>query len=346
MPALNRLAECVNDLEDVDCLLCGSTERQVLYRGKDRLHHVPGEFTLVECTRCGFIYLSPRPDRDEIRHFYPSDYLPFRPAIHEERSPLRRFDRLFGLYRRCRLIRQLKSRGSLLDVGCGTGDFLAVMQSYPGWTVRGLEPHAEAAAQARAQYGLSIDPVYLDDLPYQDGAFDVVTMWDVLEHLPRPRESLGRLRRVLRSDGVLVIGLPNRDSLDAKLFGQYWAGLDVPRHFSVFSVSDVTRALLEAGFDKPEIFNLNGGYHAFALSVRFLLDGARADPKLRAVILSTISSLPFRLASVPYFSLLKWLKMGSTMIIVARTACEGGKNNKHTDARVTTRNTLTGSTHD
>jgi SAM-dependent methyltransferase len=306
-------------VEDVNCLLCGHAERRVRFRGKDRLHHVPGEFTLVECARCGFLYLSPRPDSTEIQRYYPDDYLPFRSAIHEERSPIRRFDRLFGLHKRCQVIRQFKSEGYLLDVGCGTGDFLAVMRSYRGWEVRGLEPHGGAVARAREKYGLAVDHAYLDDVPYAPGTFDVVTMWDVLEHVPRPLHSLRHLRDALRPDGVVIIGLPNRDSLDARLFGQYWAGLDVPRHFSVFSVAHITHTLLEAGYEKPYVLNLNGGYHTFALSVRFWLDEVTCDRRPNDFVVAALGSLPARLLTFPYFSVLKWTKKGSTMILVART---------------------------
>ncbi len=311
-------------MERVSCLLCDSPDSRVRYRGRDRLHHTPGEFTLVECCRCGFLYLSPRPVGAELEPYYPRDYLPFRPAIHEERSPWRRFDRMVGLRKRCEVIRRQKASGTLLDVGCGTGDFLFAMAKNTGWQVRGLEPHPAAAARARASYGLTVDECSLEAAPYPAESFDVVTLWDVLEHLPWPRQALRRISELLRPGGLVVIGVPDRDSFDAKLFGPAWAGLDLPRHFSVFSAHHVARCLNEANFGPPTITNLNGGYHSFALSVRFWLDDATVPAVVRRVGLGVVDAFPFRVATLPYFVLVQRLRRGSTMIVTARKPAFGG----------------------
>jgi SAM-dependent methyltransferase len=306
------------DLEEVACLLCGSQRRRGRFRGHDRLHPTPGEFTLVECADCGFLYLSPRPTGAALARYYPSEYLSFRAALDEEPSALRRFERRLGLQRRCDVILQRKSRGALLDVGCGTGDFLAAMRDYPGWQVRGLEPSPDAAERARRSYGLSVDTGSLEAAPYPPGSYDVITMWDVLEHVPQPRAALPQLAAILRSGGLLVVGLPDRGSVDARLFGPYWAGLDVPRHFSVFTRAQIADLVQASGFAPPEIFNYNGGFHSFALSLRFWLGHRRAPGWLRDLILGTIGSPPGRLLSLPYFWLLQRRARAATMIVVAR----------------------------
>lgn len=304
-------------MEEVACLLCGARVYRVRYWGHDRLHQVPGKFQLVECRSCGFWYLSPRPDKDEIGRYYPAEYLPFRPSLHEEKSLLRRQERRYGLHRRCKVVRQHVPEGHLLDIGCGTGDFLAVMATYPGWTVEGLEPHAAAAQRAREQYGLTITQGDLDDKVFPNETFDAVTLWDVLEHVPRPLDTLRTIRRVLRPGGHVIIGLPNRDSIDARLFGQYWAGLDVPRHFSVFNETNITTALVQSGFARPTTRNLNGGFHSFALSVRFWLSSKDLSEWQRRMVLTSLYSLPFRLTTLFYFSLLKTMRLGSTMVVAA-----------------------------
>jgi SAM-dependent methyltransferase len=295
----------------------------VRFHGWDRLQHVPGEFTLVECVSCGFLYLSPRPNADELQQYYPADYLPFRPPLTEERSSIRRFDRLIGLRRRCNVIAKQKPSGSLLDIGCGTGDFLAVMDSYRGWNVRGLEPHEAAATRAREKYELEIDQCRFDEAFYPRESFDVVTLWDVLEHVANPRIALNRIHEILRPDGLVVIGVPNRESFDARLFGPAWAGLDVPRHFSVFSFAHLSGSLREAGFTQVTMSNLNGGYYSFALSVRFWLDRQTSPAWPQALVLGMVNSFLFRLASLPYFSLVKWLRRGSTMIVTAQKQANG-----------------------
>jgi len=305
-------------VETVNCHLCGASDRRVRYRGRDLLHGTRGEFTIVECVSCGFLYLSPRPDQSEIDRYYPSDYMPFRRPLQQESSAVHRYDRGIGLRRRCRMIQRWKQTGSLLDVGCGTGDFLVAMRSVPGWSVRGLEPSSGAAEQARALSGLEVDQVFLDQAEYPAGSFDVVTLFDVFEHLPDPREALRRINNWLRPDGVVVLGLPNRRSVEASFFGEYWAGLDVPRHFSIFSPGDVRRLLRETGYAAPEIFNLTGGYFSFVLSVGFWLVGSERPTWQRAAVNSILRSLPVRAFAFPSFMLLKWLRLGSTMIIVAR----------------------------
>jgi SAM-dependent methyltransferase len=307
-------------MESVSCLLCGCTAAKEYRRGSDRLHHLPGEFRLVECSRCRFVYLSPRPTADEIGRYYPDDYKSYRPAVHEEKSALRRLDRRFGLRRRCGVITRFKRSGTLLDVGCGTGDFLAAMGSIPGWEVRGLEPHPRAAEWARAKYGLTVDQVSLDEARYPAGSFDAITLWDVLEHLPHPREALERLHDLLRPTGIIMLALPNRTSVDARLFGPFWAGLDVPRHFSVFSPPELAGVLTRVGFGQQWLLNLNGGYHSFALSCHFWLEGEGPARGVAGIALRLVDSLPFRLATLPYFQTLAWLRRGATMIVVAQKA--------------------------
>jgi SAM-dependent methyltransferase len=306
-------------MEAVDCLLCGCADRRVRFRGRDWLYGGAGEFTVVECARCGFWYLSPRPDRREIVRYYPRDYRPFTPSLYEERSIFRSLDRMHGLRARCNVILRYRGCGHLLDVGCATGDFLAAMRAHAGWRVRGREPHPGAVAQARERHGLVVDEGDAEDLPYDASTFDVVTMWDVLEHVRDPVSTLRRVQRILRPGGLLVLSVPNRDAWDARLFGSHWAGLDVPRHFSVFSPRHLVRALEEAGFVDPEVQNLSGSFHAFALSVRSWLAGGSRWARIGPTIANAVDSTPLQLLTLPYFQLVKRLKRATSMVVIART---------------------------
>src|SRR5947209_1127055 len=144
-------------MESVNCLICGQEDRRIRYHGHDRLHPIPGEFTLVECTSCGFLYLSPRPDPTNITRYYPPEYGFYEPNPGEPGHDFS--DRITQVNRhnRCRTVLRYRTSGDLLDYGCGAGGFLGTMQTYPGWRVRGLEPFApNAGKRARERYGVTV----------------------------------------------------------------------------------------------------------------------------------------------------------------------------------------------
>jgi len=103
-------------------------------------------------------------------------------------------------------------QGSLLDVGCATGSFLSLAKA-KGWRCSGVEVSAFAAAQARERTGCEVFCGKLEDAPFADGSFDVITMWDLLEHLPDPLQGLEKARRLLKPNGLLLVNTPNENSL-------------------------------------------------------------------------------------------------------------------------------------
>ena len=180
------------------------------------------------------------PTRPEIDRYYPPEYGMYATPMAEEEDPFFRGLRQYDFDRRCDAVLKYKKGGSVLDVGAGIGDFLAAMRDRGGWEVRGVEPSLVAAKRARAVYNLDIDIARLDEVSYPPESFDAVTLWEVLEHVPQPREALCKIFEILMSGSVAVMSIPNRDSIDARLFGPGWIGLDIPRHFSV-SVAPTSR---------------------------------------------------------------------------------------------------------
>jgi SAM-dependent methyltransferase len=319
-------------METVDCLLCGRSEHRVRYRGRDRMGHGPGEFTLVECCRCGFLYLSPRPDATELPRYYPSNYEFYQSTVLEDPSAFSRANRQYDLAKRCDLVLRQRSSGDLLDVGAAVGDFLAAMRARPGWRVRGLELDAGAADHARRVYGLTVDQGDLESVRYPPCSFDVVTLWEVIEHLPQPRHALRCIHTLLRPGGAMVMSLPNRRAMAARLFGPYWLGLDVPRHFSVFSPADISHALQEAGFERPHVFTPRGhlgathnGLLCGMASLHFWLAGDGPQTTLQswaATVLDRLAVNPRAVVSLfvltlPYSWLIRALNRGTQMIVVA-----------------------------
>ena len=149
-------------------------------------------------------------------------------------------------------------RGSLLDVGCATGSFLSVARER-GWECRGVEVSAFAAARAR-QTGCEVFCGKLEDAPFDDGTFDVITMWDLLEHLPVPLQGLKDARRLLRPSGVLLVNTPNENSLLRRIARLLYRGsgghITVPidrlyHHYHLYYFAADTIGLLfqRAGFE-------------------------------------------------------------------------------------------------
>lgn len=129
-----------------------------------------------------------------------------------------------------------KSKGNLLDIGAGTGDFLAFAKTKK-WEVLGIEPSSKAKALARKK-GI---PFVENTRDLSDNSFDVITMWHVLEHVRDLDQQLSELKRICKPGGYVIIAVPNFKSYDAKYYKEFWAAYDVPRHLWHFSKTAITK---------------------------------------------------------------------------------------------------------
>jgi len=261
-------------LEEVPCDYCGSRDADVLLRGRDRAHGMPGEFNVVACRRCGLARTSPRPTVESLAAAYPEEYPEHQVDGREARAPqgLLRWAlvnrRGYPLGRRSpAAVRWLMAplaaaalsgrrtfgylpytgEGRLLDFGCGVGGYVATMAA-AGWKSEGIDMSAEAVRRGR-EAGLTL---HLGTLPGADLApqlYEVVTMWQALEHVPSPKATLEAVRRLLRPGGRLLVVCPRLDSLDARWFGAAWFALELPRHLTHFTAATLRRHLEAAGFE-------------------------------------------------------------------------------------------------
>ena len=211
---------------------------------------------------------------------------------------------------------------TVLDVGCARGDFLGLMRRH-GWVPAGIEPSAHLASQAAAA-GLPVWPMPLATAPVPAGVFDLVTLWDVLEHLPDPVSGLQQIHRLLSPSGRLVLNTPVEDGWDARLFGRRWSGWDAPRHTVVFGRATLERALNRAGFRIVKTHRVFETYLITALSLGLMARESLPGPVARAVW----SGLHFRgtrLAMEPVWRILdRWLG-GSSLAVVAEPATLGAR---------------------
>jgi len=236
------------------CPVCRDPRYQELFGLRDRLFRVTeSSFTLRECAGCGVLYIDPMPAEEEIEALYPASYWmgagdpPRGKALRNLRERYRRI--VISSHRR--IVRSVVDRqmregrwAGLLDVGCGDG---SALESFACRPCTGLEisPQAARAVQTR---GLGSVRGLLAPAPFRREAFSLVTMFHVLEHLPRPQIYLESAREILTKDGTLIVQVPNADSWQARLLRSRWQGFDPPRHLVNFSARTL-RALLEsAGF--------------------------------------------------------------------------------------------------
>ncbi|NTU80771.1 MAG: class I SAM-dependent methyltransferase [Chloroflexales bacterium] len=233
-------------MKEISCNLCGSDERRLLCTGYDR--SIPQNtrvYSLQQCTRCGLVYLSPRPDTpEELDEIYPPSY----------ESYVGEGQRLLMLMRRAawrpeinEILARTTPASKILEIGSATGEFLAELRRRGRSQLVGLELSAEAARIARERHGLDVRASALDDAELPAGSFDLVVLRHVLEHMPDPRATLGTIARLLRPGGHCIFTIPNIDSHTARIFGRDWYGYDVPRHFFLFPRRTLVTLLKVAG---------------------------------------------------------------------------------------------------
>jgi SAM-dependent methyltransferase len=304
-------------MERIVCPLCRSPDYVPCATLIDRLMGVPGQFTIVRCTRCELHYLNPRPTLEELAPYYPRDYDPYTVPLPDELPFFQRLSVRYGLRKRCRAVQRLKRGGQLLEIGCANGLFMDAMRRVGGWHVQGVEVNELAARYARERLGLDVTTGTLAEAQFSDDQFDAVAMWDVLEHVHDPGKTLREIHRVLKPDGVLVLRLPLLDSWDRRLFGRYWVGWDAPRHLTTFSLRTLRQMLGQADFDLEHAASISGSYPTFSLSLRFWAQDhlpQHAQHKLRVVL----DSLAVRAAVSPIFYLMDRLALGTVVTVVAR----------------------------
>ena len=142
----------------------------------------------------------------------------------------------------------------MLDIGCGSGELLNLFQE-KGWKIVGVEPDELVRNAAISRYSLDIrEEASLKKIT--DGSFDVVTMWHVLEHVPGLVDRVKEVKRLLKNDGILVVAVPNSNSMDAKIYGEHWAAYDVPRHLWHFTKDSIAMLFRNHGMVIAKILRM------------------------------------------------------------------------------------------
>jgi methionine biosynthesis protein MetW len=246
-------------LEVVACPLCDARDAPsaAVASGVDYEYgsssHV---FNFVQCSRCGLVYLNPRPHVSELAAIYPPHYYSFVGGdegnafigalrARWEASKIADYTRYVG-----------RGDANILDVGCGRGRLLALMRRLStSWNLYGIELDAEAVAAARAN-GFSVAQTTLEEYE-PEARFDLIILQQVIEHVAQPRQVMRKIRGLLNPGGVVVIETPNLAGWDYRLFRSgAWGGYHFPRHWALFTPAQLKRLATEERFEIVEHQNL------------------------------------------------------------------------------------------
>ena len=277
-------------------------------------HYASGEaFHLCRCSACGFLFTQDFPAEAEIGRYYETpDYISHSDTRKGLVNTLYHWVRTVMLGRKARLVMNEahRRRGRLLDIGTGTGYFAHAMDER-GWRVDAIEKNAQARAFAKEHFGLEVLP---DGAwaSLQEGAYDVITLWHVMEHLEHLNDTWERLYRLLSPKGVLIVAVPNCSSFDAHKYGGQWAAYDVPRHLWHFTPGTMQQFGAKHGFILAERHPMP--FDAFYISMLTEKYMHRSCPFLRGLINGTLA----------WFSALVKKERSSSMIYVFRKKKSGG----------------------
>jgi len=259
--------------EYTNCNLCGKDDNTLCFEVEEKISGAREKFRVVKCRNCGSVYVNPRPSKTIMSRYYPKeDYYAYQPYETKQKSFKQRIKEIvmehignypnkneekFWVRWMGKFIAQTwknsvsvavpyKKGGRVLDLGCGAGRLLDWLKRH-GWQTYGVEISKQAAEYGKKR-GLNIFNGELVETKFPQEFFDAVVINQVLEHLYDPKGILWEVYRVLRPGGLLIVGVPNIESYESKVFGEYWSPLDIPRHLYHFSYETLKTMLQKTGF--------------------------------------------------------------------------------------------------
>lgn len=223
------------------CPCCGEKNIRRVFSAKD--YTVSNEqFEIWECNNCTLRFTQNIPGMEQIGKYYQSEnYVSHSDTNEGFINSLYHKVRKRTLIQKKKLVESVtkKNYGNILDVGCGTGAFLNVMKN-ANWKITGLEPDEKARQKAKELYGLNLsNSEKFYELPAE--SLDAITLWHVLEHVHDLHGYIDQLKKLLKPNGKLFIAVPNYTCYDEKVYKEFWAAYDVPRHLNHFSPTSMKK---------------------------------------------------------------------------------------------------------
>ena len=306
--------------EKEQCDLCKKTKHEFLYQTKDRLLGICGVFYLYKCSNCGLRFLKPQPSSDELKKFYPKNYMPYNYNLKDWRDKLE-----LSIYKILNksiikhifyplnfFIRRgltISKKGRLLDIGCGSGNFLNI-SNVLGMEAYGIDISTDIK-NASFKDGVKIYNQDIEQFDFPKNYFDVITLNHVLEHLPHTHKILKKLKKIIKPRGTIIIQIPSSTSLNSLIFGKFYPGVDSPRHLYIFNKKNIKKYcdLLELKIQKTK-YRVPSTNNNIIMGCVYLVEYIFFKEKTSRHLRKILNNIFFKIMLYPFSVLLCLLKLG------------------------------------
>jgi len=307
----------------MSCPVCRKQYWEYIFETKDRMFSVSGLFKIYRCRLCKTTGILPQPKQEIlVKHYSAESYYSY--SANNYKSIFGRlrsyaisllydnswFSWLVSILIQVPAMPDRVRNGKILDIGCGSGETLAQLQSI-GWLGYGLDIDKKAIINARKLGVLNASlGSHKDIVKYKNSMFDAIRLYHVIEHISDPREALALIKKKLKPGGQLIIGTPNSASLLARLSRSFWYNLDCPRHLFIFSPESLNKLLWEFGFLNLRIKYISAG--GIVGTIQYLLE----QVFFRKIDL--INRVWIVLLFYPLERIIDFLKVGDIFVTYAR----------------------------
>ena len=266
-------------LETTPCPVCNAIKQSCYLNSSDFLL-TRENFSLVKCESCGVVYTNPRICEQHISDYYGPDYTSY--AASRENKLKRHIKYLAKLiyhdeHQKIACLLRNNNVRTVLEVGPGNGSLIKYLYEN-GFEVTGIELDVACVKRIK-NMGITCHQGTLEGVKDQLLTYDAVIMRHVLEHVYHPKISLEIIHSVLSDNGLMYLSVPNIASYEARLFGKYWRGLDLPRHITHFSSETLSCLLSNSGYSIDKISNMSFP-SSFIESLAFLMTNKGRFPNI------------------------------------------------------------------
>jgi len=251
------------------CRLCGNDKTEILFVSQN-VHgrHLLGKekFEVCQCLKCGVVFTNAVVDATYYRKYYPNNYYKDAFVPNWVTKIIALLDKLIFIRRLNIIDKYLPNGGKVLEIGCGQGDFLHQLPKK--FEKFGIEINNKACQFIKNNYKeITLFEGKTEKIHFPQGLkFDMVIMWHVLEHIENPAIFFKALKKILKKDAILIIEIPNRDSLGFRFTKEKWFHLDTPRHLFFYNFETLKKILIK---NQLKIVDYFGDFFSFPHDLAF-----------------------------------------------------------------------------